>query len=296
MDEHQGRPPDINPIFTHMTRALSTHLFANHRLTTVWLDRIWQAGIPLVEIFCARQHLDYRDKAQITELGHWFRDAQLKLHSLHSPMYTDDVWGRSGPNSIITITEPQKSRRLEMVDEIKRTLEIAETIPFRYLIQHLGVAWEEYDERKIDYAFSALEEINLFARQRGVEVLLENTPNELATAERLMMFLDVTHLNVNVCFDVGHAHMRGSVENEYRLLKPRIRSTHVHDNNGTDDSHLFPGKGSIDWPRTMDLLRSAGGQYPLLLELREVDEMPHPVDSARAAFDYLEGLKSPHES
>jgi len=279
-----------------MQRALSTHLFANHRLTTVWLDRVWQAGIPLVEIFCARQHLDYRDKAQITEMGHWFRDAQLKLHSLHSPMYTDEIWGRSGPNSIITITEAQKSKRLDMVDEIKRTLEIAETIPFRYLIQHLGVAWEEYDERKIDYAFSALEEINLFARQRGVEVLLENTPNELATAERLMMFLDVTHLNVNVCFDVGHAHMHGSVENEYRLLKPRIRSTHVHDNNGTDDSHLFPGKGSIDWLATMDLLRSAEGQYPLLLELREVDEMPHPVDAARAAFDYLEGLKSPHES
>jgi len=279
-----------------MQRALSTHLFANHRLTTVWLERIWNAGIPLVEIFCARQHLDYRDKAQITELGHWFRDAELKVHSLHSPMYSDNVWGRTGPNSIITITEPVKSKRLEIVDEIKRALEIAEAVPFRYLIQHLGVAWEEYDERKIDFAFSALEEINLFARQRGVEVLLENTPNELSTAERLTMFLDVTHLNLNVCFDVGHAHMRGSVENEYRLLKPRIRSTHVHDNNGVDDSHLFPKKGSIDWPRTMDLLRSADGQYPLLLELREVDEMQHPVESARATFDYLEGLKSLDEN
>jgi sugar phosphate isomerase/epimerase len=279
-----------------MQRALSTHLFANHRLTTVWLDRIWNAGIPLVEIFCARQHMDYRDKAQIADLAHWFRDAELKLHSLHSPMYNDTAWGRSGPQSIVTITEPVKSKRLDMVDEIKRALEIAETVPFRYLIQHLGVAWEEFDERKIDAAFSALEEINLFARQRGVEVLLENTPNDLSHAERLMMFLDVTHLNLNVCFDVGHAHMRGSIENEYRLLKARIRSTHVHDNNGADDSHLFPGKGSIVWPRTMDLLRSADGQYPLLLELREVDEMQHPAESARTTFEYLEGLKSPHES
>jgi sugar phosphate isomerase/epimerase len=279
-----------------MQRALSTHLFANHRLTTVWLERIWNADIPLVEIFCARQHLDYRDKAQISELGHWFRDAPLKVHSLHSPMYTDDVWGRSGPQSVITITEPIKTKRLDMVDEIKRALEIAETVPFRYLIQHLGVAGEEYDERKIDYAFSALEEINLFARQRGVEVLLENTPNELAYAERLLMFLDATHLNLNVCFDVGHAHMRGSVDNEYRALKPRIRSTHVHDNNGTDDAHLFPGKGTVDWARAMDLLRSAGGQYPLLLELREVQEMQHPVESARTTFDYLEGLKSLDEN
>ncbi len=61
-----------------------------------------------MEIFCARQHLDYRDKAQIAELGHWFRDSELKLHSLHSPMYNDEIWGRSGPHSVITITEPVK--------------------------------------------------------------------------------------------------------------------------------------------------------------------------------------------
>ena len=74
----------------------------------------------------------------------------------------------------------------------------------------------------------------------------------------------------------------------------------MHDNNGTDDSHLFPGNSGPAEPsigsRTMDLLRSADGQYPLLLELREVADMPHPLESARAAFEYLEGLKSPHES
>src|SRR5437899_455341 len=167
-----------------MKRALSTHLFVNHRLTVALLDRIQHAGIPAVEIFCARQHLDYRDKAQIAELGHWFRDSRLKLHSLHSPMYNDEIWGRSGPHAVITITEQVKGRRLEMVDEIKRALEVAETIPFKYLIQHMGVGGEEFDMRKFDAAFSALEELSIFAHQRGVELLLENIPNELSSAER----------------------------------------------------------------------------------------------------------------
>src|SRR3954447_23962906 len=70
-----------------MQRVISTHLFVNHRLTVAMLDRVQHAGIPAVEIFCARQHLDYRDRAQIVELGHWFRDATLKLHSIHAPMY-----------------------------------------------------------------------------------------------------------------------------------------------------------------------------------------------------------------
>jgi sugar phosphate isomerase/epimerase len=282
-----------------MERALSTHLFVQHRLTTAWLDRIWNAGIPLVEIFCARQHLDYRDRAQIAELGHWFRDAGLKLHSLHAPMFTDDVWGRSGPHAVINIAELVKSKRIQMVDEIKRALEIAEIIPLRYLIQHIGVAGEEYEERKIDSAFSSLEEITVFARHRGVEVLIENTPNELAGAERLLMFFDITHMDLNICFDVGHAHMRGSVEAEYRALKRRIRSTHVHDNNGKDDLHLFPiysnGAGTVDWTAAMRLLQSAPQQYPLLLELKEVPGMAQPLDVVNRVFDQLEGLKTADE-
>src|SRR3990172_5610269 len=96
-----------------MDHVLSTHFLVNHRLNTTWLGRIWQAGIPAVEIFCARQHLDYRNRSQVSELGHWFRDSELKLFSRHSPMYTDEVWGRSGPNSVINITETVKPKRVE---------------------------------------------------------------------------------------------------------------------------------------------------------------------------------------
>jgi sugar phosphate isomerase/epimerase len=282
-----------------MRRALSTHLIANHHLTTVWLDRIWDAGIPLVEIFCARQHLDYRDKAQIRELAYWFRDSELKLHSLHSPMYSDDVWGRSGPDSVIYITEPVKSKRLRKVEEIKRALEIAEAIPFRYLIQHIGVSGEAFDERKLEAAFSALEEIAIFASQRGVEVLIENTPNAFSSADRLLYFFETTHLKLNVCLDLGHAHMKEGVETAYRMLAPRIRSTHVHDNNGKEDLHLFPFRdegGTMDWGRAMRTLRSAPDQYPLLLELRCAPDVTHPIQSACEAFDRLESLKSENES
>jgi sugar phosphate isomerase/epimerase len=283
-----------------MQRALSTHLLVNQRLSNVLLDRIWEAGIPLVELFCARQHLDYHNRAQIAELGHWFRESELKIHSLHSPLHTDEYGGQSGPHAVINITEPVKSKRIPMLDEIKRALEVAETIPFPYLIQHIGVTGQEYDERSVDAAFTALEEISLFARQRGVEVLLENTPNALASAERLLMFLNTTHLDLNICLDVGHAHMNEGVESAYRSLKSRIRSTHVHDNNGKEDLHLFPmlapGQGTIDWRRTMQLLGSQDGRYPLLLELREVPDMGPPFDTLRNLFDTLENLTTNDES
>ena len=276
-----------------MQHVLSTHLFVNHRLTVAQLDKVQHAGIDAVEIFCARQHLDYRDSAQIAELGHWFRDSGLKLHSLHSPMYTDEMWGRSGPQSVITITEPIKGKRLVMVDEIKRTLEIAETIPFKYLIQHIGVQGEEFSERAVDAAFSSLEQISLFARQRGVQVLLENIPNQLSSGERLMLFLELTHLDLHFVFDVGHANIRGGVEAEFDIMRDRIRSTHVHDNDGKADKHLFPlvaEGGTVDWKETMNLLRTRADQYPLLLELKEVPELKHPLATVNEVFERLEEL------
>jgi sugar phosphate isomerase/epimerase len=274
-----------------MNHALSTHLFVNHRLTVALLTKIQQAGIPAVEIFCARQHLDYHNKAQIAELGHWFRDSDLKLHSLHAPMYNDEIWGRSGPHAVISITELVKAQRIKQVDEIKRALEIAELIPFRYLIQHIGVGGETFDMRKFDAAFSSLEELNLFARQRGVEVLLENIPNELSSAERLLQFEELTHLGLNYVFDTGHANMNEGVETAFHLMRDRIRSTHIHDNDGKQDAHLFPlmdGGGTIDWKNTVQLLRSRGEQFPLLLELKERPDVTNPLETVKQIFDRLE--------
>jgi sugar phosphate isomerase/epimerase len=279
-----------------MDRVLSTHVVVNHRLTSAWLNRVGSAGIPAVEIFCAPQHLDYRDKSQINELGHWFRDSELKLHSLHSPMYTDEIWGRSGPHTHIDITDRNKANRIQWVGEIKRAIEIAEVIPFRYLVQHLGVGGQEFSEYAIESAFGSLEELMVFAGQRGVEILLENTPNELATAERLQLFNSMTHLKLNYVFDTGHAHIGAGIEHEFEIMKPRIRSLHVHDNDGKEDQHLFPLSegGSIDWAAGMETLRSCPGQYPLLLELREVAAMQYPLDEINHVFDRLEALQSTH--
>ena len=232
------------------------------------------------------------NKAQLGELAYWFRDSELKLHSVHSPMYSDEVWGRSGPQSVINIADPVKSKRRVAVEEVKRALEIADNIPFRYLVQHLGVGGDEFSEEKLEAAFSSLEEIRLFAGHRGVEVLLENTPNDLASAQRLEYFLSLTHLRLNYCFDIGHAHMAGSVKSEFETMADRIRSTHIHDNDGKSDFHAFPleGKGTVDWPASMKMLASRPNQYPLLLELREPSDPEHPIEHAKRKADQLLAL------
>src|SRR3569833_2637516 len=275
-----------------MDRVHTSHIKENHRLTTSWLGKVERAKNNGGEIFCAKQHLDWRNSSQVTELGHWFCVFVLWFLSLHSPMYTDERWGKSGPDTHINITEHTKGERIKWVDEIKRAIEVAETVPFKYLIQHLGVNDQEFSERTVDAAFSSLDELGVFARQRGVEILLENIRNDLASAERLRQFNELTHLNMNFVFDAGHAHIMGGVEREFEIMAPRIRSLHLHDNNGVDDMHLYPQKpgGSVDWKRTMDLLRSRSGQFPFLHKHHKNTKKKNPIGEAVSVFDTLESL------
>jgi sugar phosphate isomerase/epimerase len=277
-----------------MLRVLSTHLFVNHRLTTATLSKIQAAGIGAVEIFCARQHLDYHNKSQIQELGHWFKDSDLKLHSIHLPMYDDEYWGRSGPHSVLNIAEQTKSTRIRTVDEIKRALEISEYVPMKYAVQHLGVPEQEFSDWAVEAAFIALDELRSFGAQRGIEILLENIPNGLSSAEHLRYFLQVTHLDMGYVLDIGHANLGAGVEHEFEIMKDRIRSLHVHDNDGKEDKHLFPlvaEGGTVDWKRTMQLLRSHPEQYPLLLELKEPAGVQHPLDQVNLSFERLEACE-----
>jgi len=251
-----------------MEFALSTHLFLGERLAAPVLNQILDAGIRRIEIFAARQHLDYHSASAVRDVALWFKDHDLELHSLHAPLFADFDWGRSG-GLAVSLAHLEKRRRIDSMDEIKRSIAVAEHLPFRYLIVHLGLEGEEYDLRKFDAALTSIEHLKVFARGLGVQILLENIPNDLATPARLVEFIQYGHLkDIKVCFDTGHAHMTGGVRPGFETLKDRIASTHVHDNRRDKDEHLFPFDGEIDWAETVRDFRSAAGQFPLLFELR----------------------------
>jgi sugar phosphate isomerase/epimerase len=254
------------------------------------LDQIAKSGFNLVEIFCARQHFDYTNSNHVREIAGWFSDSQVKLHSLHAPLSRDPEG--TSHHSVVSIAFTERQRRQESMDEIKRALEVAEYAPFHYLITHIGVPGEEYDLHKFDAALTSLEHLRLFAGQRGVEVLVENIPNELSTPRRLVDFFRHTHMSdLKVCFDSGHALLDGKVEDAFHVLKNFIASTHLHDNDGARDDHRFPFEGNIDWERTIRELHSATPQVPLLLEARRNgEELRTCLDKAVEVFQKFERI------
>jgi sugar phosphate isomerase/epimerase len=251
-----------------MLKAMSTFSFVRERLHPGVLDTLARAGAEAIEIFAFRGHFDYANRRQhVVEIAGWFKTSGVALHSIHSPMYNSYEWGGRGMDAI-NIADPERKGRIDAMDEIKRALEVAEHVPYRFLIQHIGVGGEMDNERKFDAAMTSIEHLRAFAKPLGVRLLLENIPNELSTPEKLLELLHVAHFDdVGICFDTGHAHMMSNIAAAFESLKDHIQSTHVHDNKGDHDSHLWPGDGNIDWPHTMELLRTAPNTPPLLLEI-----------------------------
>ena len=270
-----------------MQKAISTYVYVKQRLHPGLLDGLARGGAQAIEIFAARQHLDYANRKQhVREIADWFRTSGVPLNSVHSPMYADYESGRTGGQPV-NIATTDRGRRVEAMDEIKRALEIAEQIPFRFLVQHMGAGGEEFDDRKFEAAMTSVEHLRAFAKPLGVSLLLENIPNELTTPDKLVEFIRSSHFeDVGVCFDLGHAHMAGGVSPAFEILKPYIRSTHVHDNAGDRDAHLWPGEGSINWKEAAELLRSAPHVPPLLLEI-EGDEKVDVAAKMGEAFRRL---------
>lgn len=271
-----------------MQRILSTYRYVNQTLAPELLASLAQAEIPAIELFCGSGHFGYASQQTIREFAGWLAEYGLQLHSLHAPTERGSGVGR-GSGVPISISDPERIRRVDAVDEIKRALEVAETIPFRYLVQHMATSRQPADPRNLDAAFSSLEHLVLFAKQRGVTIAVENTPNEFCSAESLVQFVKQTRLNdLRFCFDIGHAHIGEGVAPSFELMRDRVATVHLHDNNGEKDEHLLPYEGTIDWDSALGALAGAPEPPALVLELKERSPGAPSLDQIRAAFDKLE--------
>ena len=251
-----------------MLRAISTHVHLRERLHPGILERLAGGGVAGIEVFAMRGHFDYDNAQQVREIASWFASQDsVAAHSMHAPMFASGEWGHFD-SPALNIAGQDRKERIEAMDEIKRAIEVAEVIPFRFLVLHAGISGERFNEHKFEGALTSVEHLRAFAKPLGVQLLLENIPNELTAPEKLVELIRTLHYeDVGVCLDLGHAHLEPGVEAAIETLKPLIRSVHVHDNHGMKDEHLWPGEGSIDWKRTMELLRSAPQVPALVLEV-----------------------------
>jgi sugar phosphate isomerase/epimerase len=273
-----------------MLKAISSHVFLRQRLHPGLLDSLAKSGAEAIELFAARQHFDYTSRAHVNEIAQWFRSSAVLPFSIHAPLYSNEDMGRDGSPGV-NVVHPEKSRRIDAMDEIKRSIEVAEQIPLKYIVIHLGERQDSWSPRTLEHSLTALEHLRAFASPLGVKLNVENILSEVTEPAHLLEILRIGHFtDIGVCLDTGHANINGGVAQVIAELKDHIRSAHIHDNHGEKDEHLWPGDGILDWPETMAALNSAPRIEAGVLEIHYAleDSAESVATKSREAFARLE--------
>jgi sugar phosphate isomerase/epimerase len=271
--------------------GVSTHLFHNRRLTRDDLVDVAAHDFESIELFATRSHFDYRSQEAVAQLREWLTDTRLGLHSVHAPVMEgmrNGEWVGS-----FSIAAGDETRRKAAVAEASAALSLAATIPFRYLVVHLGMPDGKAGptDNQPDAARRSVLELVDAAAKVDVRVALEVIPNPLSSAAGLVRVIDedLDGVDVGVCLDYGHANLMTDVGDAIETLSGLLWTTHVHDNHGKRDEHLVPYAGHINWDEAMMATQKIGYDGALMFEVGSTGA--DPVDVLRRIAKARERLE-----
>jgi len=150
--------------------------------------------------------------------------------------------------NIASILEPIRRASVEVLGQC---FSVAADVDAPVVLHPGYFTWEEERDRALSQFRKSLSEIDSLAEEHGISYYVENmgnwnyfflrSPDELNLLGDVDLALDVGHANLNHCLD--------------EFLSCRIHHVHLHDNDGTDDSHSAVGEGTIDFRAVMDAVR-----------------------------------------
>lgn len=107
----------------------------------------------------------------------------------------------------------------------------------------------------------------LTSQPSGFKIMIENVldPDPQALFD---MVAQIGDARAGICLDVGHAHVvsKISIGEWLRVLAPRLTHLHVHDNDGSWDTHSIPGEGSLGFPSLFDEILVAAPKATITCE------------------------------
>ncbi len=176
---------------------------------------------------------------------------------------------------------PIPEARPEMLLRHKLTLQICASMGVKTITIHTGndVAYPEYPlEEQFDAIKRSLDELLPIAESLGITICIENIWFKINTPERLLAIKECFPTDaLGFCYDAGHANLMDKGRNfpdsnpfkawggdtpswDNTILEkmlPHVVNCHLHDNDGIRDLHHNIGRGTINWPHIVGLLKQA---------------------------------------
>lgn len=204
------------------------------------------------------------------------RDARKLVEDLGIPF--DSIHGVFGPEH--DPSSPDEARRKAAIETYRAEGELAVKLGGPAVVIHPAppaadaseVTAESRSERISPFR-RTLEELARIGEKLGVVYLIENIPpNYHFGSDPIQiagMVRAMSHPNIRMCFDTGHAHMVGRTAEILGRCRDVVSYFHVHDNDTMKDSHQVPGKGSEAWEPLGREISKMRDDLPAMLELFE---------------------------
>jgi len=201
-----------------------------------------------------------RDK--ITDIGmenirDLMNNLDIEFIDVHGPFDVSDLFPKSFVNWI-----DRAVRKLVKWFNICGELNIPVIV--LHPIENVGL------EVNVEY-FRRLSKI---AAEYGVKIAVENygyLHNFYSRINNIVeTIIKVGSDSLGICLDTGHANIEvytGRVDESIYESNGYLLATHVSDNDGLSDQHLFPGKGIIDWKKVFKAFKEIKFSKPLNLEV-----------------------------
>lgn len=157
-----------------------------------------------------------------------------------------------------------------LTDVNMKLLDVCKALEIEYMIFHPGsypeaVSAKQSLDGTVEWFLPFVER----AEKLGIKLCMENMFDVVAGDRVIRQFGSrpdelaelvekINSKNVGVCWDCGHAHVGMLNQKEsLKLLRDKVWTTHIHDNRGqySNDLHLPPFYGSLDWENLMEGLK-----------------------------------------
>ena len=220
------------------------------------VDILSEAGYDAIDFsqFNEEIYASTYGKEYYTEIRKYAEDKGLFFNQSHAPF-----------SSSFTDEEKTAKRFDEIVTAIKRASYLGVKNIIVHPCQHLKYDVEGNSEKLFEYNMEFYKKLIPYCEEFDIRVALENmwqytgmiNHSTCSRPEEFVRYIDELNNDSFVaCLDIGHAALVWEDIGDFiKILgNKRLRCLHVHDVDGTNDSHTLPYFGSINWEKVMKAL------------------------------------------
>jgi len=222
------------------------------------------------------------DRREVVAVKEALESSGIRPSSMHSPY-----------NGVYDFGSLEETEREVAIAHHIRHLDYCSELGAAYYVVHPGgllygnmdeqTKWPSWPhdrgfaEKLWDINVQILSRLGDAAKDLGIKVCLENgwfnDPNFMTVEDFIGMVRGAGRDNVGTCIDTGHANIGMGVKPAYLLRRvgSLVWTLHLHDNDGSGDLHLPPGRGNIDWRDVVSALGEISYDGTLNLELSVKD-------------------------